>query len=123
MQQVFSELKLINLNKNEIKTFSSSIVSNKDEMQMDDEQTEEMQLDSNNEIIISELLSQYEDSIQKGIYDNCIQLIKQHIIIKGKNEDEIFNYLLDYKSKQQNIIILLAIFYQHGIGTKKNENK
>src|ERR1041384_1587141 len=105
MQQVFSELKLININ--EMQT---------DEMQVDELQADEMQLDEvqtdheiqlygvqadeiqlgevqanelqtdentinleNNEIIISELLLLYEDSVQKGIYysnDNCIQLIK-----------------------------------------------
>src|SRR5947209_4310308 len=114
MQQVFSELKSINLNAEQMKIFPTNITDGMqiddvqtDEMQTDEEQMDEMHTDENltkNEIIIGELLLQCEDSIQKGIYeDNCIQLIKQHIIFKNKNEDEIFNYLLGSKDKQQNI--------------------
>src|SRR5204863_98261 len=51
-----------------------------------------------------------------------IQLIKQHIISRSKNEYEIFNYLLNNKNNLQNIF-LLAIFYQIEIGTEKNEIK
>jgi hypothetical protein len=42
MHQVFSELKLINLNTEEMKTFSSSSISNKDGMQIDEEQTDKI---------------------------------------------------------------------------------
>ena len=45
MHQVFSELKLINLNSKEIKIFSSGSISDKDEMQIDEEQTDEIQQD------------------------------------------------------------------------------
>ena len=102
MQQVFSELKSINLNTEDMNTLPASITDgmqlNEAEIQVgkDATQTDEnlttINLD-NNEIIISELLLQYEDSSQKGISnDNCIQLIKQHIRFKSKNKDEIFNY-------------------------------
>src|SRR3954463_683743 len=113
MQQVYSELKLVDLNTEELNTLPVSIEDEIGGVRLDGAQMDEMQIDEdantikldNNEIIISELLSLYEDSIQKGIYiDNCIQLIKQHILFKSKNEDEIFNYLLGNKDKQQNII-------------------
>ena len=102
MQQVFSELKLINLNTEETNILPVSIAEEMqlDEMQIDEVQIDVMQADENlttinldnNEILINELLLQYEDSIQKGIYgDNYIQLIiKQHIIFKSKNEDNIY---------------------------------
>jgi hypothetical protein len=48
-----------------------------DEMQID-EDANSINLD-NNEIIISELLSQYEDSIQKGIYIDVPALIAGNI--------------------------------------------
>src|ERR1043166_2357456 len=132
MQQVFSELKLININEMQTDEMQVDEIRS-DEMQVDEVQADEMQLDGvqdeiqfgevqanemqtdentidlENKIIISELLLLYEDSVQKGIHYSCVQLIKQHIIIKGKNEDEIFNYLLCYKNKQQNIMKLLAI--------------
>src|SRR5436190_2235732 len=78
-------------------------------------------------LIINELLLRYENfknfnkkrSHKKGDF---IQLIKQHIISRSKNEYEIFNYLLNNKNNLQNIF-LLAIFYQIEIGTEKNEIK
>ncbi|GBB86952.1 hypothetical protein RclHR1_01340019 [Rhizophagus clarus] len=92
MEQVLSNLKLINLNTNEILT--------------------------------NDLLPLYEGSIQNGMNEkDCIQLIKQHVNSKNKSEDEIFNYLLNCKDRQQNIVIFLAKLYQHGIGTEKNEIK
>ncbi|PKY35036.1 kinase-like protein [Rhizophagus irregularis] len=75
-----------------------------------------------NEIIINEIISQYEHSIQNKVDKKDIaQLIKIHLIIKNTNEHEIFKYLLDNNDKQQNIQVL-AIFYCYGIGTEKNEN-
>src|SRR5207247_8292475 len=50
------------------------------------------------------------------------QLIKLNIISKNKDEEKIFNYLLNSKYKPQNIF-LLAILYQLGIGNEKNEIK
>ncbi|GES97447.1 kinase-like domain-containing protein [Rhizophagus clarus] len=74
-----------------------------------------------NEIIINEIVLQYEDSIQKGIdKEDIIQLIKIHLIIKNINENEIFNYLLVKNNELKNIQTL-AIFYYYGIGTEKNE--
>src|SRR5687767_5427785 len=114
MYQVFSELKSINLNTSETVnviedpsinddnsinydslSFSNnnSLQNNIDEivdeynrMQMNENLTTKIDLDEN-EIIINSLLVLYEDSIQKGIdkYD-CIQLIKQHIILYNKIE-------------------------------------
>src|SRR3954447_2712326 len=152
MHQVFSELKSINLNTNEIANTSiiedhstnddnsinynslsfsnynslqaeiDEFVNKYDKMQMNENLATEVDLDEN-EIIINSLLLIYDDSIQKGINEkDYILLIKQHIILKNKIENEIFNYLLDNKDKQQNII-LLAKFYQHGMGVKKNEIK
>ncbi|CAB4430328.1 unnamed protein product [Rhizophagus irregularis] len=69
-----------------------------------------------NNIFINELLSLYKDYSEKD------ELIRNHLVLKNKNENEIFNYLLSYKNKKQNII-LLADFYKHGIGTEKDEIK
>src|SRR5581483_7171899 len=59
---------------------------------------------NDNEIIVNELLLLHENAmIKKGMYkDDYIQLIKQHIALKNRNENEIFNYLLDNKDKLQN---------------------
>ncbi|PKC14983.1 hypothetical protein RhiirA5_494932 [Rhizophagus irregularis] len=78
------------------------------------------------EILISDLLPLYECFIQRGMNENdCIQLIRQSIKSKNKDEDKIFNYLniLNINDRLQNIILFLAKFYQHGIGTEKNEIK
>src|SRR3954464_11203834 len=76
-----------------------------------------------NEIIIDDLQSRSEDFIQKGINEkDYIQLFKQHILSKNKNEIVIFNHLLNNKDKQQNMV-LLAKFYRYGIGTEKNRVK
>ncbi len=79
-------------------------------MQIDEELT------ITNEIIVDELYN----IVQKGIYEEyyCIRQIKQYIVLKNKNENEIFNYLLDNKDKLQNILFL-AIFYHYKIGTYK----
>src|ERR1044072_5980312 len=138
MLQVFSELKLINLNTDKVHIDEMQLDEAQtdekqlDKMQIDEVETDEMQTDEsltiainldNDEIIVDELLFQYKDFTQKGIDKvNCIKLIKQHIAFKRKNENEIFSYLLANKNKQQNIF-LLAIFYQYGIGTEKNEIK
>ncbi|PKC65754.1 kinase-like protein [Rhizophagus irregularis] len=160
MRQVFSDLKLINLNTNETEIYEktvniieSNIVINNDNSSINDNslslsinyslqskfdklideydkmQIEEKDLITNNiklnenEVIVNELVLLYEEAIQKGIYKNdYIQLVKQHILLKNKNVNEIFNYLLDNKKKQQNLI-LLAYFYRFELGTKKNEIK
>ena len=44
------------------------------------------------------------------------------MVLNKKDENEIFDYLLKNKDKQQNVILLI-LFYQYGIGTKKNEIK
>ncbi|CAB4376582.1 unnamed protein product [Rhizophagus irregularis] len=78
------------------------------------------------EILISDLLPLYECFIQRGMNENdCIQLIRQSIKSKSKDEDKIFNYLniLNINDRLQNIILCFAKFYQHGIGTEKNEIK
>src|SRR5438874_774621 len=73
-----------------------------------------------NDIIINELLLLYNNSIQKGMCEkDYIQLIKQHMLLKNKNEIVIFNHLLNNKNKQHEIAIL-AKFYRYGIGTEKN---
>src|SRR5204862_207457 len=60
---------------------------------------------------------------QKGFYKkDYIQLLKQHIVLKNKDENEVFDYLLNNKDKQRNIIFL-ADFYLFKIGTEKNEIK
>jgi hypothetical protein len=75
------------------------------------------------EILIYDLLLLYEGSIQRGMSEkDCIQLIKQYVKSKNKSEDVIFNYLLNSNDRQQNIVIL-AKFYQYGIGTNKDETK
>src|SRR3954447_9298270 len=140
MHQVFSELKSINLNTNEIANTSiiedhstnddnsinynslsfsnynslqaeiDEFINKYDKMQMNENLTTKIDLDEN-EIIINSLLLIYNDSIQKGINKkDFIQLIKQHIILKNKIESEIFNYLLGNKDKQPNITFLLAKF-------------
>ena len=65
-----------------------------------------------------------EDFNQKGIFEkDYIQLFKQRILLsKYKNEVEFFNYLLNNKDKEQNMV-LLAKFYRYGIGTEKNHVK
>ena len=75
----------------------------------------------NYEIIINELLLLCEDFNQKGIFEkDYIQLFKQRILLsKYKNEVEFFNYLLNNKDKEQNMV-LLAKFYRYGIGTEKS---
>ncbi|RIA82665.1 kinase-like domain-containing protein [Glomus cerebriforme] len=141
MQQVFSDLKLINI---DTKLGNGNImIEDNDKMQIDEDtklengiimidDNNKMQIDeistdlidlNDNEVIVNELLSLHEDSFQKG-FDNKvrIQLIKQHIVLKNKNENEVFNYTLDNKNILQNIS-LLAIFYKYGIGTEKNEIK
>jgi hypothetical protein len=76
-----------------------------------------------NKIIINELFLLCKDAIQKGIHINdYIQLVKQHIVSKNKNENELFNYLLDNKNKQK-CLVILAHFYRYEIGTEKNEIK
>ncbi|GES97501.1 kinase-like domain-containing protein [Rhizophagus clarus] len=79
---------------------------------------------NDNESIINELLSLYEDAyVKKGIYiDDYIQLVRQHIKLKNKNENELFNYLLNNKNKQK-YSILLADFYLFEIGTEKDKIK
>src|SRR4051794_28430759 len=73
-----------------------------------------------NDIIIDELISLYNNSVQRGMCEkDYIQLIKQHMLLKNKNEIAIFNYLLNNKNKQHEIAIL-AKFYRYGIGTEKN---
>ncbi len=82
------------------------------------EKYDQMQMEY--DIIINELLLLFKSAEQKEINnENYGQLIKQHINSRNTNEDEIFNYLSENKDKQQNII-LLAIFYQYGIGTDEN---
>ncbi|GBB88654.1 hypothetical protein RclHR1_15210001 [Rhizophagus clarus] len=94
---------------------------------IEDDKDNESQLTNieldNNENTINEILHLYKNSIQRGIYEySSIELVKQYIIIKNENENRIFEYLLDNIYKQQSVF-LLAIFYNHGIGTEKNENK
>ncbi|CAB4376479.1 unnamed protein product [Rhizophagus irregularis] len=161
IQQVVSDLKLINLVTNEIKIYESTVSNIENNIPINNDNSikdnsssyinhllqikynkliekyyDRMQIDENlsitnidlneNEIIVNELLLLYEDAIKKGIYKNdYIQLIKQHIILKNKSENEIFHYLLNLlnnKSKQ-NTLILLADFYRFEIGTEKNEVK
>ncbi|RIA79075.1 hypothetical protein C1645_841582, partial [Glomus cerebriforme] len=120
MQQVFSDLRLINI---DTKLENGNIIiEDNNKMQIDEISTDSIDL-NDNEVITNELLSLHEDSFQKG-YDKKvrIQLIKQHIILKNKNENEVFNYTLDNKNILQNIS-LLAIFYRYGIGTEINEIK
>ncbi|CAB4373840.1 unnamed protein product [Rhizophagus irregularis] len=145
MQQVFSGLKLIKLNTSEMEICETTTrIIKSDVMHIDEcsinvdysshikleenEKYDKMQVDEklttsynlNNIEIIDEILLLYENSIQNGIYkDNIIQLIKQYIILKNENENRIYKYLLDNKSRQQNTF-LLAIFYYHGIGTGKD---
>src|SRR6266498_1353548 len=118
MQQVISDLKLINLNTNDDNSSLNSSIDYSLQINFD-KLIEEYDKDlSDNEIIINELLLLYENAIQKEIYkEDYIQSIKQHIVLKNKDENEIFNYLLENKDKQQNIT-LLAEFYQFGIGTE-----
>ncbi|GBC10314.1 hypothetical protein RclHR1_09510005 [Rhizophagus clarus] len=135
-QQVVSDLRLINLNTNEIK-IHRNIISNIENDSINDNssltinylQTEYSNLEydeltiDKNLIIIDELFLLYENAIQKGIYKNdYVQLVKQHIMLKNKSENEIFNYLLDNKDRQK-CLVFLAHFYQFGIGTEKNESK
>src|SRR5947207_1841221 len=76
MQQIFSELKLIHLNTEDMNSLPADCIT--DGMQLIEMQTDAMQTDENlitinldnNEFIINELLFQYEDSIQKGISKN-----------------------------------------------------
>ena len=110
-----------------------------DKMQMDEVQMDEMQLDemqkygikfkenlitdTNNEIMINGLLLLHENSIQKRISkEDYTKFIKQYITLKNSHVNEILDYLLLNPNKSQNIIVL-ADFYQHGIGTEKNEIK
>ncbi|POG66415.1 kinase-like domain-containing protein, partial [Rhizophagus irregularis DAOM 181602=DAOM 197198] len=108
MQQVLSNLRSINLNTAEESEECDKI----NEMQIDEELTA---TNVDNEIIVNELY----DIIEKGSY---AQPIREHIISRGKNENEIFNYLSDNKDNLQNVLIL-AIFYNYEIGTNKNEIK
>ncbi|RIA84981.1 kinase-like domain-containing protein [Glomus cerebriforme] len=123
MQQVFSDLKLINNDSNAKSSENISItIEDNNKMQIDEISTDLINL-NDNEVVINELLSLHKDSVRKGFHTEVkINLIKRHIILKNKNENEIFNYILDNKDIPQNIF-LLAIFYQHGIGTEKNEIK
>ncbi|EXX50996.1 Skt5p [Rhizophagus irregularis DAOM 197198w] len=81
--------------------------------------TEDIYSDNSINIFINELLSFYKDC---SILKEKGELIRKHIVLKKENENKIFNYLLSFKNKKQNII-LLADFYKHGIGTEKDEIK
>ncbi|EXX57993.1 hypothetical protein GLOIN_2v816085 [Rhizophagus irregularis DAOM 181602=DAOM 197198] len=107
MEQVFSELKLINLN-----------IIEDNAMELDEDP-------NNNKVIINiinELLLLHDKFIQirKCEESYYIQLAKSYIASENKDEEEIFNYLLDNMDVLQNIF-LLAIFFHYGIGTNKNE--
>ncbi|GES97453.1 kinase-like domain-containing protein [Rhizophagus clarus] len=109
MEQVFSELKLIN-----------SIIIDDDKMGLNEEL---INLNSNDVIIniINEILLVHDNFVQKGIDKNdYVQLTERYIVSKNQNEKEIFSYLLDNKNIPQNVF-LLAIFFHYGIGINKNE--
>ncbi|CAB5369898.1 unnamed protein product [Rhizophagus irregularis] len=136
IQQIVSDLKLINLNTNEIKIYENTVSNIENNIPINNDNSikdnssssyinyslqikynnlidkyDKLQIDENlsmtnidlneNEIIINELLLLYEDTIQKGIYkDDYIQLVKKHIILKNKNENEIFNCLLNLPNNE-----------------------
>ncbi|CAB4373836.1 unnamed protein product [Rhizophagus irregularis] len=76
-----------------------------------------IKIENNNEIIINELLFQYDNFSRKGIYKRVdfIKFVKEYITLNNKNEYEIFNYLLNNKDNNPQNIFLLAIFYQYEI--------
>ncbi|GES80273.1 kinase-like domain-containing protein [Rhizophagus clarus] len=139
-QQVVSDLRLINLNTNEIK-IHRNIISNIENDSINDNssltinylQTEYSNLEydeltiDKNLIIIDELFLLYENAIQKGIYKNdYVQLVKQHIMLKNKrteeNEIKAFELYKEAAEKGQiNAIFGLGYCYQYGIGTEENE--
>ncbi|CAB5192159.1 unnamed protein product [Rhizophagus irregularis] len=134
IQQVVSDLKLINSKTNEKEIYKKTVnvieneVTNNNDNSINDsslkfginyslqikydeliEEYDNMQneenlmtnnnidLNNENETIINELFLLYEEATQKGICKNdYIQLIKQNITSKNKNENEIFNYLLTW---------------------------
>jgi hypothetical protein len=53
-----------------------------------------IKIENNNEIIINELLFQYDNFSRKGIYKRVdfIKFVKEYITLNNKNEYEIFNY-------------------------------
>jgi hypothetical protein len=76
-----------------------------------------------NVIIINELLLLHYNFVLKRMDEKTyIQLTKQFIVSKNKNEKEIFSYLLEEKDKLQNVL-LLAIFFHYGIGNNRNKSK
>ncbi|GBB96557.1 hypothetical protein RclHR1_02780020 [Rhizophagus clarus] len=123
IQKVVSDLKSINLNTKELKIYGKTVISNiENHVVNNDNSSSSLQTKlTENETIINELFILHEDANQGRICTNdYIQSFKQIIVLKNKTENEIFNYLSDKKNEQKNLI-LLADFYQLGIGTEKNK--